>query len=777
MTSIFTVRFILLAPLCAILCLPGAMAATQPAAGPTVHDIVEFTRIVQPQGQNDDALNEQVSPDGTQAFIVTRKADVASDRNRYEIQLLDLRPESLAVQRLPAPVTLFSAAVSHDNDEAVPGIQDVRWHDDRTLAFLARLDGESFQVYRLDVPKRELVQLTHEKNVIVSYAASQDLRRVVYAVQVPNPPSPDGAHDIVVGARSFWSVKFGQHDLRSQDRLYRYFVADVASRRPPRALGEAFSRSGALPLVSIAPDGRWALVHRHEPERLADWERDYPMVAELSKKYARSHQVDPLGYFSKPITYVPRLTEAWRLDDGKEQTVVDAPDDALPSQYQLRSDRMWQGTGRSVVLAGTYLPPTPNGETSKASHIIEYWPDTARWVDIATLATHLEQARAIRGGFVAIDGTRRREFRRQADGGWRESTGDADPQTRSGPAWTLRIVQNLNQPPDVYATSPSGERTRLTRLNPQFDAATWGDMQPYTWLDGAGRRWRGGLMAGRDMDIHKRYPLLIQTYGFSPDRFYLDGPNTFDGYTSAFAGRAFLREGILVLAMPLGADSAPAQSARQGQLAFHDGVRSAIDALVKEGRVDPSRVGIIGFSAYGQRVLNLLAFGDAPIRASTIADGDANTMFSLAVTYASADTMWGRKEAANEGLPFGDGLAAWVRNDPSLHTDCIRAALRIETYGPWVLNNWDIYALLRRQYKPAEMVVIPDGTHSLSTPGDRMASLQGNVDWYAFWLADRTRRTPLLAAETTNSLATQYAHWQQMAKLKAVDDARPSCVR
>jgi len=112
-----------------------------------------------------------------------------------------------------------------------------------------------------------------------------------------------------------------------------------------------------------------------------------------------------------------------------------------------------------------------------------------------------------------------------------------------------------------------------------------------------------------------------------------------------------------------------------------------------------------------------------------------------------------------------------------MHTDCIRAALRIETYGPWVLNNWDLYALLRRQYKPAEMVVLPGAMHSLAVPGDRMVSLQGNVDWYAFWLAARKREVPLLATETTESLATQYARWQQMEILKKIDDKRPACAR
>ena len=429
-----------------------------------------------------------------------------------------------------------------------------------------------------------------------------------------------------------------------------------------------------------------------------------------------------------------------------------------------------------MVLSGTYLPPGPDGKTPPASHVIEYWPDSGRWNDIAALEKRLDRTYRLRDGILVVDGGKRREFRRQPDGAWRESTGDRkEPPAKT--AWTLHLPQGLNQPPDVYASGPSGQRTRLTELNPQVKTGGWGSMRPYTWHDRAGRQWEGGLMSTPDMDNSGPRPLIIQTYGFSPDRFYLDGANNTEGFTSAFAGRAFLRDGILVLAMPF---LAKGVSPLQGQDVFRlsdDGVRGAIDALVKEGRVDPARVGIMGWSATGATVLNLLTFGDVPIRAATSADGDANTLWTMTVAYGSMDVLWGDLEKTNGGPPFGDTLANWVQHDPALHTDCVRTALRIESYGPWVGPYWDVYAMLRRQSKPVEMIVIPSGEHSLLGPGDRMASLQGNVDWYGFWLAGKTRTAPLLASETTESVAAQYARWEQMAALKAADDARPRCVR
>ena len=751
-------------------------AATGAPIGPTVQDVVEFTRIIQPRNQADDALQSQVSPNGEHAFIVTRRADVRSDRNRFEIVLLDVSPRRLADRRVAAPVRLVTVDAERDADYGDPSVQKARWAGDRTIVFRARFHDREFQVYRVEVATRRLAQLTFAPHGVVEFAVSSDLRRVVYLSPVPNPPVPSAARSVVVGTTSFWSMHFGQEGTRNQQRRYRYFTVEAGARQGARPLGDVFAESSQRPNADISPDGRWAVLPRYEPDRQLAWGLKYPQVAAAAAEYGPSRALDPLGYYSRPYAYVPRRLIAYRLSDGKAQAVLDAPDDSLGGN-QGRTDRVWQGRGTSVVIAGTYLPRIGQGQEAVAtSHLVEYWPDSGRWKDIAVLRDRLKEAVPIsgeRGGFIAIDGDERRQFARRSDGTWREMPEEDAP--ASAPNWRLRVEQSLNRPPDIVATSPAGDRVNLTHLNPQFSEATWGTIRPFAWKDAQGRPWEGGLMVPDNFDPKVRHALVIQTYGFSPTRFYLDGSNLVDGFTSGFAGRAFMRENILVLALPWSASSGVPTEPRARFTAFGDGVKAAIDALVASGSVDRDRIGIMGWSATGERVLNLVTFSDTPIRAASLLDGDANTLFSMTITYAVNDGIQSRKEATNGGGPFGDSLATWLRNDPSLHTDCIKAALRIETYGPEVHNNWDIYALLRRQYKPVEMIMMPRGAHSLSRPSERMASIQGNVDWYRFWLKGEQRSEPALPSETAASLNAQYARWTEMEELKRRADAAPRC--
>jgi hypothetical protein len=105
--------------------------------------------------------------------------------------------------------------------------------------------------------------------------------------------------------------------------------------------------------------------------------------------------------------------------------------------------------------------------------------------------------------------------------------------------------------------------------------------------------------------------------------------------------------------------------------------------------------------------------------------------------------------------PIGEGLQRWLALAPSFHTDRTITPLRIEAIGPAsVLMEWELYASLRRQAKPVDIIYIPDGQHILQKPLDRMASQQGNVDWFRFGFQDYEDPDP--------AKSEQYCRWKKL---------------
>jgi hypothetical protein len=58
------------------------------------------------------------------------------------------------------------------------------------------------------------------------------------------------------------------------------------------------------------------------------------------------------------------------------------------------------------------------------------------------------------------------------------------------------------------------------------------------------------------------------------------------------------------------------------------------------------------------------------------------------------------------------------------------------------------------QRKPVELVYFPQGQHILQRPLERLASQQGNVDWFRFWLKNEEDPAAFDASE--------YTRWRKM---------------
>jgi hypothetical protein len=317
------------------------------------------------------------------------------------------------------------------------------------------------------------------------------------------------------------------------------------------------------------------------------------------------------------------------------------------------------------------------------------------------------------------------------------------------------VKQTLNEPPTLWASdTPTSAARMFWDPNPQLQHLNFGIASVYRWKDGSGREWTGGLVKPVGYVPGQRYPLVIQMYQFREGQFLTDGTDP-----TAFAARHLASVGFVVLQI----------RKQQSVLSDEDaqtslgGYRSAIQNLSADGLIDPSEVGVVGFSWTCWYVVNALIKEPSLFAAATIADGLDNSYMQYMIFGPGPPNTHEQMDQIRGGSPFGAGLDRWVREAPGFHLDHVRTPVRIEAINPnSVLQEWELYASLYMQRKPVDMIYFPNGTHIHQLPLERLESQQGNVDWMRFWLQGYIDPDPAKQA--------QYERWQ---KLRANHKASP----
>jgi dipeptidyl aminopeptidase/acylaminoacyl peptidase len=227
------------------------------------------------------------------------------------------------------------------------------------------------------------------------------------------------------------------------------------------------------------------------------------------------------------------------------------------------------------------------------------------------------------------------------------------------------------------------------------------------------------------------------------------------------AARPLASAGIMVLQIP---DNHAKDDITLGEAERHvEGFRSAIEQLTSDGLIDPKRVGVVGFSRTCWYVETALIERPTMFAAATIADGvDMSYMqFHLSLQH----DLIGEFEKINQAKPFGDGLKKWIESAPGFNLDKVKTPLRIEALNrSSVLAEWEIYSSLRIMGTPVDLIYFPRGQHILQKPLDRLASQQGNVDWFQFWLEGNECHEP--------NRETECRRWEMMRDTKPIDSKK-----
>ena len=531
-------------------------------------------------------------------------------------------------------------------------------------------------------------------------------------------------------------------------------------------------------VLSISPNGRMVIRLLPISYIRPEWSQYNPMSGFESWRIRADDgsQISP-HYWYRLREYI--LIDTWT---GKTSTLIDAPSgDSLA--IQDRSLAVWSPDSKRVLLGNVALPLDGVDESERARRkttcavadvevatrklqCVVFSRDAVN-VTLTALNPHPLRLRdiawdgntdAVTVRFSWHDKWGQVERYRRIHGQWiLQSVTPADPVTLDEASHVassglehleLTLRQDLNAPPSLWARdTQSGESKQLWDPNPQLGKMRLGKASLYHWTDKTGYTSTGILVLPPDYRQGTRYPLVIQTHGVWEDVFITDG-----SYTTAMAARPLTSAGIVVLQTQWNANHFSERQEVSDQVAMFD---AAIAQLSKDGIIDDRKVGIIGFSRTCGHVEQALISNPNRYAAATISDG-MDVGYMQYMLFADGRPSLAREYERIVGAPpVGTDLERWVDYSPSFHMDKVRTPLRIEAIDPSsILTMWETYAALRRLHRPVDLIYIAGAQHILQRPLDRLASQQGNVDWFRFWLQGYLDPDP--------RKAVQYARWKSL---------------
>lgn len=770
----------------------------------TVRDSIEMSIFIDPETRVGDGRDADVrwSPDGRHFAVVTARGVIESNQIESTVWVFDSEEGRNVLLSQGAEKTLLPRVVARlaavTNDRAL--ISDLRWSSDsKRIFFLGQGSTRERRLYQAAVsddavhsltPKDTYVSLynavgsTSDTLVYTASSRNEDLEKVLKGHPInPSARAVTGMPLSAILFPNFWleSDFLKSHELwRIRDGTNKRII-DPGSRQPVKVISVD---DGYGNILSPSPDGRLVIVLRPINSWNPEWDGYVP-----DNPHAKFHANRSGTEFFTYWAELPAEYALVDLDTGNSKSLVNAPF-ARFQGFGQSTKAMWSADGKKALLGATYLPlagvePEERSRRSRpcAAAVVEIQSSKVTCVTAMSRTTDpngllvrdlsfgkSDQEVTLR--MVTIDNKgEQTEIYEEQGGAWKRVTvsSEHDPGIPRSPGAALEdsengrlrvfVHQGLNQPPALFATDPiHGQPRKIWDPNPQLSMMNLGQASVLRWKDPGGREWVAGLVKPPDYVAGKKYPLVIQTHGFVENSFLTDG-----GYTSALAARPLASAGILVLQVPhLYEHLATAQ-----ELPEHiAGFESALDLLASKELIDPARVGIIGFSRTGYHVEGALIKDPTRFAAATIADGSDESYVQYLTWVGSVAAP--EEEAIYGAKPFGEGLKAWLKSAPGFNLDKIRTPLRIEAISGLVavLNAWEMYASLYLQGKPVDLIFFPDGVHVLEKPLERLASQQGNVDWFRFWLKGEEDPDP--------AKAEQYVRWHELRKMQEENEKRAS---
>jgi hypothetical protein len=699
------------------------LAATQPCGsepsppgrvGLSIPGLIGLTRIGSNMFGGYGGDEHVVSPDGARVAVVVQKGNLAQNTREFSLLVF----HTAKVFKHPKPDIAATFATSSNR----PGIAQLAWLSNEVLSFIGEPQGALSQVYTIDLRTQELVMRTHAAQAVITFKAIDGGAAVIYATEAP-PADTSGfaylrAHGFAIPSDvPVADVIAGKWDRIAPTAAIRRFLHIVRNGEetsvdlPNEALYGSSMLDEALPEtnLSLSPSRDVALVRYRPSVAPAGW-------TEYEEKRLRKRMATGAQY-------------AWwivlDLQTGSTRPLTGGPN------MNFSRAPTWTPDGRAVLLVDDLLSLEGVGPSER---------------------------------------NLRAQNRLTAEVDVRTGTARIVPVPSADPSITplIEVQEGPTQPWRLVALNPrTGKKEVIFDPNP--DLMTKHRLAPVTllnWTTKSGAELTAGLYWPLNYNKSRRYPLLIQTHGFKIDQFAPDGYST-----TGYAAQPLAANGVLVLqAFKCTKDCDTPQHTALGEgERVQEGLEGLIDRLDSLGLIDRTKVALQGYSRACFHELYFMTHSSYPISAMTCTDGVDESYMQYLLFVPPNPAFAADFDSHNGGPPFGPTLKAWMERAPAFNLDRIHAPVMLTalTNGSSLLEEWEPYAGLIVQGKPAELKFIPDAVHNIVRPWERFTSQQGAVDWFRFWLQDYERTVPVVEAEeTAKTLSSQYARWHKLRELQ-----------
>lgn len=285
------------------------------------------------------------------------------------------------------------------------------------------------------------------------------------------------------------------------------------------------------------------------------------------------------------------------------------------------------------------------------------------------------------------------------------------------------IRRSWTQPPEVWA-GPIGAWRQVTHLN-QNRKPQWGSSKSIHWRSDLFNI-QGWLLYPRELDLSRRYPLVVSVHGGPAAAFLPHWPHLgFD--MSVLSGQGY----FVLLPNPRGSFGAGEEFTRANVKDFGGGdlrdILAGVDEVIRTAPVDPKRVGITGWSYGGFMTMWAVTQTDR-FRAAVAGAGLANWQ-----------SYYGENSIDQWMLPY---FGASVYDDPAVYAKSSPINFIKQAKTPTLIlvgdrdgevpapQSYEFWHALKTLGVKTRLVVYPNEGHRISRPEHQKDILERLVAWF-----------------------------------------------